>query len=954
TVFGELTESIPATYEMETGNHIGITYKSFDNNTFGFVAGDYNKAKTLVIDPMPELKWATYYGGSLIDYAYGMTYDASDNMYLTGSSTSTAGIATSGTHLTTLAGAAGYGSGGDCIIVKFSSAGARLWATYVGGSNNEIGHAITIDNKNNLYIQGTTSSTNGMATTGAFQTALTGTYNDAFLTKFTSNGVRCWGTFFGGTGNDRGVQNGIALDASANVYIVGTNNSAGTGITTPGAYQTTRSSTSAYDDAFVAKFDSAGSLKWGTYYGGPDHDIGYSILLDASGNVYISGSAIAGTGIATTGAHQVTKGGTTDGFIAKFNPAGTALLWATYYGGSAVDVVSCLAHAPSGDIYAAGYTVSTGAIATSGTHSSTFNGGTYDGFLTRFTSAGIRVWGTYYGGSVEDVIRSLRSDANGNAIVTGDGTSATGIATPSGHQTVLGGGRDAYMAKFTPNGTLDWGTYFGGSAEEIGWSIEMGPQAAIYLVGRTVSTSGVATTGAFQTTYGGGTHDGYIARFQELQGYNNAGINKFTNPLPYLCTGAQDIKVEITNSGLNALNTLSIQWELNGVPQTPQAISTPLGPGKTREINLGSVNFTANVEQKIKVWTSIPNGVADTVGGNDTVLIFRKPGLNGTYTVGGTSPDYPGIKEVAADLNAYGICGPVTFDVRAGTYSGAVAINSVQGSSATNTIKFLGAGKTSVKLTHAGVSANDMATLMLNGVDHITIRDMTVENTGTAFGAGIWITNNSDSVKLVNLDIMVDITATSANVNGVISSGSKTGVGDGSTGNYILFDSLYIKGGYYGLRHNGPNTTTNYVSGTVVRNCRFTDQYQVGLYLRSQFAPLVANNTFLPCRNTTSYGMYFDYCSNIEAFNNIVDANDYGMYFTYVNRNLYNPGITARIFNNMVSSSSDYALYTDNSKYLKLWHNSFSADGAHSTARFVTSDNMDLRNNHINSASSAI
>jgi hypothetical protein len=954
TVFGELAESIPATYEMETGESVAMAYKSLGNNTFAFKTGEYNRTKTLVIDPMPELKWATYYGGAVIDYAYGMGYDAGDNMYLVGSSTSTAGIATSGAFQSTMAGLAGYGSGGDCFVVKFSPAGARLWATYFGGANNEIAHAIAIDNKSNLYIQGTTSSTTGFATTGAFQTTQTGGYNDAFLAKFTTNGARVWATFFGGTGNDRGVQNGIAVDAGANVYITGTNNSSGTGITTAGVYQTTRSSASAYDDAFVAKFDSSGSLKWGTYYGGPDHDIAYSILLDPNGNVYISGSAIATTGIATVGSHQATKGGTTDGFIAKLNSTGTALVWATYYGGTAVDVVSGLAMGPGGDIYAAGYTVSTGAIATTGTHNTTFNGGTYDGFIARFTSGGTRVWGTYYGGSAEDIIRSLRSDATGNVFVAGDATSTSGITTSSAYQTALAGGRDAFLAKFNPNGTLNWGTYYGGSAEEVGWSIEMGSQSTICLVGRTVSTSGIATSGAFQTAFAGGTHDGFIAKFQELQGYNNAGTNKFTAPSPYLCVGTQDVKVEIVNSGLNALNTLSIEWELNGVAQTPQTISTPLDPGKAREITLGAVNFTANQEKKIKVWTSMPNGVADTIRANDTVLTFRKPGLSGTYTVGGTSPDYPGIKEAAADLNAYGVCGPVTFNVGTGTYTGNVVINAVQGSSSTNTIKFIGASKTAVKLTHAGTVAADMVTLMLNGADHISFRDMTIENTGATFGAGIWITNNSDSVKLVNMDITVDIASASATVNGIIGSGNQTSIGDGSTGNYILFDSLYIKGGYYGLRLNGPNTTTNYVSGNVVRNCRFTDQYQFGLYLRSQFAPLVARNNFAPCRNTTSYGVYFDYSSNIEAFNNIITANDHGLYFTYVNRNLYNSSITARIFNNMVSSSGDYALYVDNSKFLKLWHNSFNADGAHSTARFIASDNLDLRNNHINSSSASI
>src|SRR4051812_34488311 len=127
---------------------------------------------------------------------------------------------------------------------------------------------------------------------------------------------RLWASYYGGAGYDAAVN--ITTDASGNVYMTGqTANS--TGLATAGAYQTTSGGA---EDAFLVKFDGAGTRLWATYFGGPGADFGYGVKTDAAGNVYITGYTESTTGIATAGAYQTTYNNFNDAFIAKFSSSG--------------------------------------------------------------------------------------------------------------------------------------------------------------------------------------------------------------------------------------------------------------------------------------------------------------------------------------------------------------------------------------------------------------------------------------------------------------------------------------------------------------------------------------------------------------------------------------------------------------------------------------------------------
>lgn len=505
TAYGNIDESIPMSFQLDENNNqqkIISDFKQQATNIFGISIGNYDKTKTLIIDPVP---WATYFGGSGNDMAEGISLDISGNIYTTGYTSSTTAIATSGAYQTTL------GGNTDVFISKLNTNGSLQWATYYGGSNGDLGCGIANDINGNVYIIGWTSSTSSIASSGAYQTTFGGSA-DAFIAKFNSSGSLQWATYYGGSGDDRGY--GISTDTSGNVYITGATSSS-SAIATSGAYQTAIGGSY---DAMIVKFNSLGSLQWGTYYGGSVDDYGLGITSDLSANIYLTGNTTSSSAIATTGAYQTTYGGGSsysgDAYIAKFNSTGTRQ-WATYYGGSGDDFGYSIVTDSTGNIYFAGMTTSTSTIASSGAFQTTYGGGAYDAFVTKFNASGSRQWATYYGGTGYEYGWGISKDANGNIFITGYTTSTSAIATSGAYQITLGGNTDVFISKFNSSGSRQWATYYGGSGSDYGYGIVNDASGNVYITGKTTSTSAIATTGAYQTSFGGGTlqGDAFIAAF---------------------------------------------------------------------------------------------------------------------------------------------------------------------------------------------------------------------------------------------------------------------------------------------------------------------------------------------------------------------------------------------------------------------------------------------------------
>ncbi len=399
TPLGTITEDAPVAYEQESKKQVSCRWVQHSDKTWGYVVATYNG--TLVIDP--GLDWGTYFGGEWDEFTGSVHAAADKNMYLCGEARSLFNIATIGAHQTSLAQGAVGTNGSDGLIAKFNNRGRLLWATYYGGEGDDVCRDIITDPERYVYVLGNSGGTSGtpasaaIATTGTNQSTPAGN-TDAFIVKFDENGVRQWGSYYGGSASDRG--EGVTLDSYSNVYITGSTMS-NTGIATPGAHKPTHIDPY-QQDVFLAKFNTNGSLLWGTYYGDErNRDIGSGIVLDpVNSSVYITGHTFNNRSIATPGAYQSILGGACDAFLAKFDLSGT-LQWGTYYGGDREDVGIGLELDGNSNIYMVGTTHSTNKIASPDAWQTAYQ--THyatinpDIFLAKFTPDGNRQWGTYYG-----------------------------------------------------------------------------------------------------------------------------------------------------------------------------------------------------------------------------------------------------------------------------------------------------------------------------------------------------------------------------------------------------------------------------------------------------------------------------------------------------------------------------------------------------------------------------
>ncbi|MBP9068536.1 MAG: SBBP repeat-containing protein [Bacteroidia bacterium] len=516
TALGEIVEQKPLV--KQNGKILKSAWK-IEGNTVSFTIEGRNNSLPMIIDPGIRI-WGTYYGGTGGESTMNSAVDANGNVYTSGTTSSNNGnsIATVGSHQAT------YGGGQDnAFIAKFNASGVRQWATYYGGPTREFGISLALDNTGaNVYLCGHSLSSVGnvIATPGAHQTTFGGFW-DAFLVKFNSNGIRQWGTYYGDTGMEHG--NGVGTDAAGNVYLCGKTDAATTNfIATAGCHQP---GFGGVEDCFLVKFNSSGVRQWGTYYGGTGSDVARGIHVEANGDIFLTGwtdNSVPNV-IASPGSHQnAYGGGSYDAFLTKFNTNGVRQ-WGTQYGGGGTDQAYDCAVDLLGNVYMSGKTQSTQSISTVGCHQLNYGGGGYDVFLASFTAAGVRNWGTYYGGSGDEESWGCSVHKSGHIFVTGLTSSNTGtiIATVSSHQPNHGGSTwDCFIAQFDPstNGARTWGTYYGGSSDDVGYGCTSDNAYHVYLTGSAFSSTGndIASAGSHQPLYGGGAFgDAFIAKFYD-------------------------------------------------------------------------------------------------------------------------------------------------------------------------------------------------------------------------------------------------------------------------------------------------------------------------------------------------------------------------------------------------------------------------------------------------------
>jgi hypothetical protein len=487
--------------------------------------GDYDKTKTLIIDP---LVYSTYIGGDDVDKSVSISISPDGNAYITGFTYLDGYPITIGAYQTTCNG--GY----ETFISKLNSDGTSLlYSTFIGGYDYDYGTSIFVDNSGNAYVTGYTYSTDFPVIGGGFQTTNAGGY-DAFVTKFNSDGTDLlYSTFIGGSEFD--YAESIVVDNSGSAYITGYTTGSDDFPVTSGAYQT---SIAGGHEVFVSKLNPLGSdLVYSTFVGGSSMDQSSSIAIDADGNAYITGSANSTDFPTTIGAFQPTSAGYPDIFVTKLNAYGTNLIYSTFLGGLNSDEGNSIVVDSAGNAYITGSTYSPDYPVTSNAFQTT-NAGEYDIIVTKLNSEGSDlVYSTYIGGSGDEEAASISLDNSNHAYITGNTDSENFPTISNSFQPDYADSVDAFVTKLSIEGTsLVYSTYLGGTDFDYGYSIFVDSAGNTYVTGTTYSHNYPISNGVYQSDFAN-DKDAFVTKFfieniganSEI-GESNANVEIYPNP----------------------------------------------------------------------------------------------------------------------------------------------------------------------------------------------------------------------------------------------------------------------------------------------------------------------------------------------------------------------------------------------------------------------------------------
>jgi hypothetical protein len=496
TSVGVLKDAAPVSYQRIGGERVPVESRYVlkgDSGGYGFAVGSYDPRYPLIIDP--GLAYSTFLGGTDSDEGRDIAVDTSGNAYVTGYTTSADYPTTPGAFDTSFA--------SDAFVTKLNASGSELaYSTFLGGAGFETGFGIAVDTSGNAYVTGYTNAPDYPTTPGAFDTTLTDGF-DAFVTKLNASGSElAYSTFLGGASFDRG--SGIAVDRGGNAYVTGSASSADFP-TTPGAFDT---SFNGGTHGFVTKLNASGSeLLYSTFLVEAGYGTGIAVRGD---NAYVTGYTRSADYPTTPGAFDRTLNGAVDAFVTKLNASGSALAYSTFLGGAGDDVGLGIA-VREGRAYVTGYTTSADYPTTPGAFDRTLNGAA-DAFVTKLNASGSELaYSTFLGGRSGEGISvdgGGRAYVTGLAQSAGFFPTTPGAFDT----TFNGGRWDGFVTKLNASGSeLLYSTFLGGTDNDLSLGIAV-REGNAYVTGRTESADYPTTPGAFDTSFNGGRNDAFVTK----------------------------------------------------------------------------------------------------------------------------------------------------------------------------------------------------------------------------------------------------------------------------------------------------------------------------------------------------------------------------------------------------------------------------------------------------------
>jgi len=357
-----------------------------DGDLDGANAGNFDAFLSRV-DTSGTVLWTKQFGASSFDSGSAIAVDSVGNSYVVGRTDSDLG----GTSL----------GNADAYLIKFDSSGNQVWSRQVGTSESDRGWGVAVDSLGNAYISGSTKGNfSGFSNQGE---------QDAYVVKFNAVGTQLWAHQIGTEYDD--ISEAVAVDSSGNVYI--------SGLTKGGL----EGANAGLFDAFLVKFDSSGNQVWTRQFGTTGNEVGESIALDSSGNIYVAGS--------TRGSISGTNAGSNDPFFVKYDAAGNQVL-ARQFGSPGDDRTEAVSVDSMGNIFISGYTFD---------DLEGSNIGVSDVYLTKYNASGSLLWTDQFGTSDADEGQALAVDSLGNVYSSG--------ATRGALSGLNVGETDAFLRKYT-------------------------------------------------------------------------------------------------------------------------------------------------------------------------------------------------------------------------------------------------------------------------------------------------------------------------------------------------------------------------------------------------------------------------------------------------------------------------------------------------------------------------
>lgn len=400
TSVGDLVEQKPYAYQTTAAGKNPVKCEfllSRDGKlSFSFPEG-YNSRLPLVIDPVVIA--STYSGSAAETYGHCATYDSSGNIYTAGECFDIGYPVTAGAFQT-------FFGGGmvDIAISKLNPTGSALiYATYIGGPDDDYPHSLFVHDNGELYVLGSTDGAYPI-TPGCYDNTFNGS-TDIVVSRFNAAGTALIGSTYVGGSDDDGQNWGLNI-----------------------------------------------SYNYGDGYRG-------EIIVDAAGNAYIASCTVSGDFPVTAGAYNQTLAGDQDACVFKLNPALTSLTWSTFLGGSTDDVAFGLRLDAANDVYVTGATTSSDFPTAAGVYQPAYQGGTADGFVSHLITNGSALdLSTFYGTSGFDMAYFLDLDAGNNVYVYGV---TNGTITPTAG-TYANPGSGQFISKLNPSlNTIAYTTVFG-------------------------------------------------------------------------------------------------------------------------------------------------------------------------------------------------------------------------------------------------------------------------------------------------------------------------------------------------------------------------------------------------------------------------------------------------------------------------------------------------------------